>query len=575
MAPTQGRPWEDASQLPGRGAGVPGARVGVGHQVAGAGQVAPVRLRLGVGVAAELGDGAGEQVAPGQGRPGQDAPDLFRDGDAVADQGEDLGVAGVRVVWEVPGVALGSGEVIGRVEAVGRDLRVHLRGRVIGNQRVADGRVHLRRGLVLAEVQRAQGRRDRRVGLCLCEGLGLLVAVAVDLQGVGVVLEAGAQGAREVEVPEHVGALQQLPGGRVRAPGGGVGQGHRHQGGRDGRVGLGAGVIRAEVDGGHGGRDRGVHLRSSAVGGQGRGDGRVALGRLEGRQGGRDGRRDGRVGLGHAVAVAGQAQREMVVLEADAQGRVEMEIAQGVGAQQQVPGDFSRPGLGVDQVAAPAGGQRSQLGQDRIDGALGLDVGIVAVQPGVPEAQGRVQDRLGDLAQKRGGDLLVHVRRRGLEVDRRGQVGGAGPVQERRGDFLVHVGPRLLGREVQGQLVGDGPQGVAAAHRGQGGIVGAGDGGVRGRGAAVARQLGVHGGGGGLGVHLQLQRVQRGLVGLRGQPRGEAGVQGGEADWFAAGRPRPRCSRPLRRHWCQWPRRSRPCPSAACRRSARWPAGRP
>ena len=42
-------------------------------------------------------------------------------------------------------------------------------------------------------------------------------------------------------------------------------QGHRHQGGRDGRVGLGAGVIRAEVDSGHGGRDRGVHLRRSAV----------------------------------------------------------------------------------------------------------------------------------------------------------------------------------------------------------------------------------------------------------------------------------------------------------------------
>ena len=47
-----------------------------------------------------------------------------------------------------------------------------------------------------------------------------------------------------------------------------------------------------------------------------------ALGRgLEGRQGGRDGRRDGRVGLGHAVAVAGQAERKIVVLEADAQRR--------------------------------------------------------------------------------------------------------------------------------------------------------------------------------------------------------------------------------------------------------------
>ena len=68
--------------------------------------------------------------------------------------------------------------IIGGVEAVGRDLRVHLCGCVISYQRVADGRVHLRRGLVLAEVQRAQGRRDRRVGFCLCEGL---VTVAVDL----------------------------------------------------------------------------------------------------------------------------------------------------------------------------------------------------------------------------------------------------------------------------------------------------------------------------------------------------------------------------------------------------------
>ena len=78
-----------------------------------------------------------------------------------------------------------------------------------------------------------------------------------------------------------------------------------------------------------------------------------------------------------------------------------MEILQGVG-----PGDLSRPGLGVDQVAAPARGQRGQLRQDRVDGALkaGLrgrqvgrggegpgalqrqDVGVMAVQPRVPEA---------------------------------------------------------------------------------------------------------------------------------------------------------------------------------------------
>ena len=91
------------------------------------------------------------------------------------------------------------------------------------------------------------------------------------------------------------------------------------------------------------------------------------------------------------------------VLEADAQRRVAMEIPQGVGAQKEVPSDLPRPGLGVDQVAAPARGQRRQLGQDRVDGALeaGLrgrqvggggegpgalqrqDVGVVAVQPRV------------------------------------------------------------------------------------------------------------------------------------------------------------------------------------------------
>ena len=119
---------------------------------------------------------------------------------------------------------------------------------------------------------------------------------------------------------------------------------------------------------------------------------------------------------------------------------------------------------------------------------------------------------------------MINVCRRGLQVDRRRQVGGAGPVQERRGDFLIHVGPRLLGREVQSQLVRDGPQGVAAAHGGQGDIVGGGDRAVHGSGVAVARQLGVHGGGGGLGVHLQLEGLQARLVGLPRQVRGEAGV---------------------------------------------------
>ena len=71
------------------------------------------------------------QVAPGQGRPGQDAPDLPWDGHAVADQGEHLCVAWVRVVRKVPRIALGSCEVVGRIEAVAGDGRVHFRSRVI------------------------------------------------------------------------------------------------------------------------------------------------------------------------------------------------------------------------------------------------------------------------------------------------------------------------------------------------------------------------------------------------------------------------------------------------------------
>ena len=71
-----------------------------------------------------------------------------------------------------------------------------------------DSRGDLPGGLVLAEVQGAQGRRYGRVGLGLGEGLGPSVSIAVDLQRVGVVLEAGAQGPCKVEVAEHVGAAR-------------------------------------------------------------------------------------------------------------------------------------------------------------------------------------------------------------------------------------------------------------------------------------------------------------------------------------------------------------------------------
>ena len=61
---------------------------------------------------------------------------------------------------------------------------------------------------------------------------------------------------------------------------------------------------------------------------------------------------------------------EPFVLQAHAEGCVEVQVAQSVGAKKQVPGDFARPGLCVDQVAASASGQGSQLREDCIYCAL-------------------------------------------------------------------------------------------------------------------------------------------------------------------------------------------------------------
>ena len=96
--------------------------------------------------------------------------------------------------------------------------------------------------------ERRLGSRARIVGGVTFR---LLVAVAVDLQTIGVVLQAGAQGPREVQVPQHVRALQQLPRRRVRHPLRRVVQGHGHQHGRDGRIRLGGGVVGREIDGAH------------------------------------------------------------------------------------------------------------------------------------------------------------------------------------------------------------------------------------------------------------------------------------------------------------------------------------
>ena len=173
---------------------------------------------------------------------------------------------------------------------------------------------------------------DLSVGFCL------FVAIAVDLQCVSVVLQAGAQGPCEVQIPQRVGAFQELPGGRVGAPSRRVRQGHRRQSCRDGCVCLRRGVIGRQVDASHGVVNLGIHLRGCVILHQGRGDGRVRLRRgAVGRQcccnGGvslcsRFIRNQGgsyrRICLRDTVRVAGQAQGESFVLQAHAEGCVEV-----------------------------------------------------------------------------------------------------------------------------------------------------------------------------------------------------------------------------------------------------------
>ena len=335
--------------------------------------VAPVGLRLGVGVG-ELQHGAAEEHAGAQRAPRNQAADL-RWRHVVPNEGD---VAGAGVLQEVPGVALGSGVVLTAVEAVGGDLRVHFCRGVIGRQGVGDGRGDLGLRPVLGHVQGIDGPRHHGVDLGLREGFGLRVGVALELQRVRVVLQAGQQRAGEVQVPQHVAALQQLPGGRVGAPGRRVRQGHWR------RVCLRRRVVRRQVDACYGGGNLSIHLRGSVVLQQGRGD---CCACFCCSAAGRQRRCNGRISLcccfvrhqrgcyrcvclRNAVRVARQAQGEVVVLETHAEGRVEVQVVESVGAQQQVAGDLARPGLGVDQVAATAGGQGRQLREDGVYGAL-------------------------------------------------------------------------------------------------------------------------------------------------------------------------------------------------------------
>ena len=77
----------------------------------------------------------------------------------------------------MPGVALGPREVVGRIEAVAGDGRIHLRGRVIRHQRVAYAAADLALGPVLGDVQSIDCPGDHAVNLGLAIGLSPIVVI--------------------------------------------------------------------------------------------------------------------------------------------------------------------------------------------------------------------------------------------------------------------------------------------------------------------------------------------------------------------------------------------------------------
>ena len=239
---------------------------------------------------------------------------------------------------------------------------------------------------------------------------------------------------------------------------------------------------------------------------------RVALGLVDGRHdGGGDfgsrevigeGRGDGVVGLLGRVRIAAEAQGPVVVGELDAEGSGGVQVADLVGAGQQVPDHVAQPGGGVDQVGGAAEG--GDLCEDPVDGGLQGELQRVEVPcrgegPGVLEGQ----------------YLRVVPVEAGVLEGLSGLVGRLRQIaQERRGDSLVHVGCGLPGGHVDGQLVHHALQRVGRRDRRQGGVVGRGDAGVHRCCRRVVRQLEVHRGRRGLAVDLDLQGVQDGLVGL-------------------------------------------------------------
>ena len=145
----------------------------------------------------------------------------------------------------------------------------------------------------------------------------------------------------------------------------GDGLGHLSRGAVIGQLGVGVGL--ALVDGRHHGDG---DFGSREVIGEGRGDGVVRL-------------------LGR-VRIAAEAQGPVVVGELDAQGARCVEVADLVGAGQQVPGHVADPSGGVDQIGGASEG--GDLRQDPVDGGLQGDLQVAEVPcrgegPGVLEGE--------------------------------------------------------------------------------------------------------------------------------------------------------------------------------------------
>ena len=315
-----------------------------------------------------------------------------------------------------------AGGVVGQLARhVGRDFRLVPEGR----QGRGDQGLHLRFVLELGQVQGVDGGGDRCARLQLRVGFAPgVVAVRLDQDRVVQVLEAGGQGAGHGQVPQHVAAPQQVERGSA-GPALAVAQRDGRQRRRDGCVPLGRSPVGRQCVGNglvhlHRGAvghqrpcDCGVPLCGGSVGHQRIGDGLghlsrgavigqlgvgVGLALVDGRHhsdgdfGSREvigeGRGDGVVRLLGRVRIAAEAQGPVVVGELDAQGSGGVEVADLVGAGQQVPGHVADPSGGVDQIGGASEG--GDLRQDPVDGGLQGDLQVAEVPcrgegPGVLE----------------------------------------------------------------------------------------------------------------------------------------------------------------------------------------------